>query len=410
MPDQVANPVRQPGTVQGFTLLLVNTLVVMGVAVLTSVIPLMQDHFKAFPYSDYAVPVLMTVPALWIFLLSPAAGWLSDRIGRRPLLISSMVAYAVVGTMPIYLDDIYAIFASRCGLGICEAILQTVATTMIGDYFSGRAREKWLAANSAVASLSVLVIIPLGGVLGSIFGWRGPFYAYIYSLILVAAVLLFTWEPSKADHAGEAEGATDATYQRMPWLRISSLCVLTLVFGIGFYAVLTQNGNMLATLGVSQPAQIALLTMACSIGVPVGSFLYSRIVARLHIGLLLFAAFALVGIGFWFMGNSERAIPYTCWAFVNQIGCGIALPALFVWTTRGLAHQIRGLGTGLWLAAFNFGQLGTAFVMPYLSRNLGGLANALSLLGELCLVIGVGAVVAKVFWGHRAYVHSSDSH
>src|ERR1700691_3226637 len=80
-------------------------------------------------------------------------------------------------------------------LAFCESVVMTVSTTMICDYFSGKSRERWLAGQTATASLSALAIIPLGGVLAANYGWHGPFYIYIYSLLLVAGVAIFIWEP-----------------------------------------------------------------------------------------------------------------------------------------------------------------------------------------------------------------------
>jgi MFS family permease len=82
-------------------------------------------------------------------------------------LIVGMIAYAFFGKSPIFLDDLLAIIATRIGVGVCEAIIMTVTTTLICDYFSGPAREKWLASQTAVASLSALVLIFVGGLLGS---------------------------------------------------------------------------------------------------------------------------------------------------------------------------------------------------------------------------------------------------
>jgi MFS family permease len=48
------------------------------------------------------------------------------------------VLYAVVGTAPLYLPSLTTIIASRFALGLIEAVLMTVSTTMIGDYYEGR--------------------------------------------------------------------------------------------------------------------------------------------------------------------------------------------------------------------------------------------------------------------------------
>jgi MFS family permease len=381
---------------------------VMGVSVLTTVIPLMVDHFKDAPYSQYLVPILMTLPSLWILLFSPIAGWLADRFGRRRIVIVAMFVYAFFGTMPVYLDNIYAIMLSRCGVGICESIVMTVTTTMISDYFHGHAREKWLAGQTAVASLSALIIIPLGGFLASVAGWRGPFYLYAFSLILVFGVILYTWEPEKSDHV--IEGSTvsdpDIRYHELPWARLISLCALTVIAAVMFYAIVTQNGNAMNILGVTDPARSGLFTDVCSIGVPVGTILY-RYLARMHIGYLVCLDFLLTGIGFWGMGHSLTPYQYTGWAFINQVGCGLLLPTMLVWTTRGLAYAIRGRGNGMWQGSFAIGQFVSGVAITFFGVQLGGLLGAFRAIGMVALGVAIAALIAKFIWGKRAYQPSN---
>ena len=177
---------RRPGFIQGLMLLLPITMAVMGVSLLITVVPLMYEHFKDVPHFDYLIQGgVMTMPAIWVVLFSPVAGWLADRFGRRSILIAAMIVYAGIGIAPAFLDNLYAIILTRVGVGICESVVMTVSTTMICDYFSGKSRERWLAGQTATASLSALAIIPLGGVLAANYGWHGPFYIYIYSLLLV---------------------------------------------------------------------------------------------------------------------------------------------------------------------------------------------------------------------------------
>ena len=167
---------RKPGLLQGILLLLPITLAVMGISVLAPVVPLLLEQFKNVPYHEYLVMGgILTMPAIWVLLFSPVAGLMADRFGRRNLLAASMIVYAFVGVAPVFLDDMYAIIVSRVAVGICESIVMTVSTTLISDYFKGRARERWLASQTAVASVSALGIIYLGGHFGAAYGWRGPF-------------------------------------------------------------------------------------------------------------------------------------------------------------------------------------------------------------------------------------------
>lgn len=393
-------------------LLLPITMSVMGISLLTAVVPAMSQQFRDVPNSDYMVQLMLTMPAIWILLFSPVAGWLADRYGRRNILIWSMFIYAIVGVAPTRLDNIYLIIFSRCLVGICESIVMTVTTTMIGDYFRGHAREKWMASQTAVASLAAgLVIIPLGGQLASALGWRGPFYAYLYSVVLAFGIILFTWEPEKIDHAAEAalEERGKALYDTIPWARVVGICAMTLIGSLMFYGIITQNANALVTLGVKDPASIGHYTMLASLGVPVGTFLYYA-AARLHIGLLLFLEFALVGLGFLAMSRATDPAGYSMVAFVNQVGCGLVLPTMLVWATRGLAYRIRGRVTGIWTAAFSIGQFISGVTIQFLSTHMEGqLMGAFRGLGMVALATAAGALIVRLLLGRSPAAATTGS-
>lgn len=377
-------------------LLLPITLSVMGVSVLTAVVPMMYEHFKDVPNFEYLIQGgVMTMPSIWILLFSPVAGWLADRLGRRRLLIVSMLVYAFVGIAPTFLDNLYAIIFSRMLVGICESILMTVSTTMISDYFHGKSREHWLAGQTATASLSALIIIPLGGVLAGALGWRGPFYLYLYSLLLVVGTLALIWEPIP-----EKRVAVTARVQ-FPWARILSLCALTVVASVMFYSIITQNGVALDVLGVKDPAKSGVLTMIVSIGVPIGTFVYWG-ASKLRIGWLVCLDFLLIGVGFWGMGHATNPTSYVEAGFINQIGCGLVLPTLLVWTTRGLAYEIRGRGNGAWQASFAIGQFVSGMSLTFLGKQLGGLLPAFSALSIVCFIFAAGALIGAVAVGKGA--------
>jgi MFS family permease len=385
---------RTPGPLQGIMLLLPITLAVMGISVLAPVVPLLLEQFKNVPNHEYLViGGVLTMPAIWVLLFSPIAGWMADRVGRRNLLVTSMIVYAFVGIAPVFLNNLYAIILSRVAVGICESIVMTVSTTLISDYYAGQVRERWLASQTAVASVSALGIIYLGGQLGAAYGWRGPFYLYIYSLPLAFCVLATIWEPSAVDARQAGAADSIARYREVPWARIIGICAITLLASISFYTIITKNAEALVVLGVSDPAAIGRLTMLASIGVPLGTFIFWGL-SRVPVAWLLCIDFALVGIGFAWMGQAADPHTYAWGSFINQIGCGLVLPTMLVWATRGLAYSIRGRVNGLWQAAFAIGQFLSGMVVTLLSHLLGGLLPTLAVMGKAILVFAVICAVA----------------
>ena len=221
---------RVPGRIQGIALLLPCTMAVMAVVSLTAVVPLMTEHFKDVPNADVLVPLVPVLPSLFFFLFAPIAGWIADRVGRRALLIVGLSVYGCVGVVPTLVNDLHEILVSRAFVGICEAIILTVSTTIICDYWKGQARERWIAGQTAVSQVSAIVIAVAGGVMGSIFGWFGPFYLYLSSWVLALAIWAFTWEPVRGDAADEEQlESQDVLYHTMPWGRMLGICAISVV-------------------------------------------------------------------------------------------------------------------------------------------------------------------------------------
>ncbi|MBL8270874.1 MFS transporter [Steroidobacter sp.] len=387
---------HEPGMAQGLILLLPCTLSVMGIVVLIPVLPQLMASFSHVPGYQYLIQGgVLTMPALCIALFSPLAGWLADRYGRRRILIGAMVAYGVVGIAPAFLQDLYAIVATRVGVGLCEAVIMTASTTLISDYFHGHAREKWLASQTAVASLSSLALIMIGGVLGSAYGWRGPFFVYAFGSVLAIGVWLLTWEPKFNNSATQTHNVDDPETPAFPWARIAGICAITLFASVMFYTIQTQSSLALASLGVQDPARLSVFTAIASLGVPLGTFVY-RAVLRWSIGLLLCIEFGIIGIGFVLMGKAPTAEMFVAAAALNQIGCGMILPTLLVWATRGLHFQIRGRGTGAWQATFAVGQFVCGLVVTWLALRLGGPLPAFVVLGVSSAIAALLAIA-----GHR---------
>jgi MFS family permease len=378
---------RTAGLLQGIMLLLPITLAVMGIVVLVPVLPQMMAHFAHVPNHQYLLQGgVLTMPALCVMLFSPLAGWLADRFHRRRILIIAMIAYAFLGISPIFIDDLFAIVATRVGVGVCEAVIMTVTTTLICDYFSGPAREKWLASQTAVASLSSLGLVYVGGLLGSAYGWRGPFWTYVFSLVLLIGVVAFTWEPQTPVSAKTDAREEGALSVQFPWAQMLGICAITLFASVMFYAIQTQGSLALEALGVTDPARIGKLTALANLGVPLGTLVF-RGLARWPIGLLLSCELVVIGGGFIWMGKAAESQAFVLAAGLNQVGCGMILPTLLTWATRGLAFEVRGRGTGLWTGTFSIGQFLSGMVITFVGEHAGGLSSAF-------VVVGVTAIAA----------------
>jgi MFS family permease len=389
---------REAGLATGLSLLIPITLSTMAIVLLAPILPQIMDEYKAAPNHEYWVPMVLTVPALCVAILSPIAGMLGDYFGRRKLLIGSLAIYAVIGLAPIFLIDLNTIIISRIGVGVTEAMIMVLTTTMIGDYFTGATRDKWLAAQTAVASMSALLFFNVGGFLGS-FGWRTPFWVYSSALLMLAAVLAFTWEPKKLGGVGEA-APHNVSWTGFPWSRFGGILSVTIFASVLFYTVQIMASSGLTALGSTSPARNGFLTSIASLGVPLGTFIYSRLTGT-RVARLLMLEFAIMAVGFLLMSNARSIPAFLLGCGINQIGAGLLLPTLLVWAMSQLDFDIRSRGAGLWTGAFSLGQWLSPIVITFFSLRMGGLLPSFSVLGYAALA----ALALTLVFGRRGATH-----
>jgi MFS family permease len=387
---------RDPGVPTGLSLLFPITLSTMAIVLLAPVVPQLMVEFHGVPDADYFVPIVLTMPALCIALLSPVAGAICDYFGRRRMLIASLAAYGLVGLAPIFLSALAPILFSRALVGIAEALIMVSSTTLIGDYFSGTTRDKWLAAQTAFASLSALLFFNVGGILGG-FGWRTPFWVYSSAFAMLAAVVLFTWEPGRDAPPADGVGHQlhNSSWAAFPWRQMSGVVAVTIFGSILFYTVQIQAASGLAAHGIASPARIGFMTSVASLGVPIGTYIYGKL-DHGHVSRLLLVEFLMLGIGFLVMSFADSAEGFLAGCAINQIGAGLLLPTLLVWAVSQLAFEVRARGTGIWQSAFALGQFLSPIIVTFFTRREGGLLPAFQWLGYAGLAAAVIAAVGSL--------------
>ncbi|WP_115162740.1 MFS transporter [Kocuria rosea] len=358
---------------------------VLGAVLLAPILPSMTQAFAGTPGVEFLVPVVLTVPALMIALLAPFAGVIADRVGRKVLLLVAMVAYSLFGTMPLWLDSLTAIVASRVGVGIAEAAIMTVCTTLITDYYTGARRDKYLGMQVLVATLAATAFFALGGALGAQ-GWRVPFWLYLAAALIAIPMAFVLWEPAK-----DTQKAASAP---VPWQQIATPSAVTLFGGIVFYALIVQLPYVLTNLGVTDVKVIGAGTAIASLATAAGALSF-RFTAKHGPARLLPVAFGLAAVGLvvvWFASSVPVALSG---AVITSAGTGLLLPTLLTWAVSGLSLEQRGRGTGIWTGSLYIGQFVSPIVLGITATTLGGLPMALGALGILAAVAAVAAAITK---------------
>jgi MFS family permease len=179
-------------------LLFASTMTVMSGAIIAPALPGISRHFPDQP--QVVIQLILTLPALMITLFSPLMGYLADRFGRKKLLLMMLGIYGFAGVAGFFIDRVDLLLSSRALMGIAVAGILSISTTLVGDYFDGAERARFLGLQSSCMALGGVIFINLGGLLSD-WSWRGPFLLYMTGVLLLPYAWAILQEPQSSDDA-----------------------------------------------------------------------------------------------------------------------------------------------------------------------------------------------------------------
>jgi MFS family permease len=370
----------------GITLVFLQTLPTLAIAALVAVLPDLFRTFADVPHRELLVPMVLTVPALCVALFSSLLGFLTDRYGRRRVLLPSLLAFAIFGLGPILVEGLPAILVTRFIVGIAEAGILTVGNSLMGDYFDGEERRRWLGRQTIVGPIASIVYVAIGGTLGAV-SWRVPFLLYLVGLAVLAAGMFTLPEPRRK--AILERRTRDET--PFPWRSAAAVAAVTLLVSVVFFVQNVQHGRIFGDLGAGDSTRIAWLINAASIGSLLAGVTY-RYVNRpsgWYFGLM-FLVWGIGYIGLAFVPNYLAAVPFDG---IANFGAGLSIPTMIAWTLSKFPEEHRGRGMGVWAASFFVGEFLSPLIVSLIGAPGLSFLQSVGVVGVACLVFAAIAAL-----------------
>ena len=371
----------RPGFMHGLVIVALAWVGPAAGVVIAPILPTMAHVFRADPHVDLKIALVATGPALLVALASLPYGFLLDRFGRRKILMAALAYYGLVGMAPFVLSSLDWIVATRLAVGLGEGAVITASTALVADYFTGKERERWMAAQTGAAPLAAVGLVLLGGALGAM-GWHPPFLIYAGGWMLLVPAFMLLFEPAiRAAPGGDAPPPpADFKWTKSFW--ISAALALSMVC---FMLPIIQFGFLATERGMTSPSTIGMWSALVTLGNPLGSIIFvflpfSSAPRKLVIAYVLFAA------GFLLMGAVPTTAAAIAGSLMANLGAGIMFPALATWLLATLPPAVRGRGSGLFVMATFLGQFSSPLIILALQRLTGTLSHAVIAVGCVCAI------------------------
>jgi MFS family permease len=336
--------------------------------------------------------VLLSVPALFIIIGAPVTGWICDRWGRKSLLNVSLVVFGISGVSTYWADSFLFMFVGRAILGIAIAGIKTSTVAMVGDFFVGEERKKFLGWQGSAVKFGGLGFMLIGGYLAEL-DWQSPFLGYLLSFVLLPFVIFKITEsmPEK----GPSTIASRAAYKLEAIPKGPALFVFisaTLASALFFVTPVQLRFFYEDKFGLSPLYFSWAVVVANGMGALV-SIWYNKVKSRLNYTSIYALVFGTMGLGYLILTLMPGYYSTLLGMLIAGIGFGLFIPNQSDWIMSFTAPSRRGMAVGLVTTAMFMGQfLSALLIEPFVVEN-----NPDAVWQSLAAFLGVLTVLYIIF-------------
>jgi MFS family permease len=359
---------------------------------------------------DLGLPFEETVSIGFILYLlfglgAPLAGWATDRIGARRVLILCLLCGGISGATVAFAPNLLWARLALGGLGLAASLYHPAGLALLSNHFEKKVGRAF-AINGMAGNVGIGLTPLLGGLIASLFDWRAAFVLLSLPGLLFGLVFLFVSVPDAIPSRPDGEEARAKA--AFDWRPVALFSIAVIAGGLAYRlhtlvvpALIQERIPMLAGLEHALPGlehvdnlgATALTSVAYCMGV-FGQWAGGRIADRHPLAPSYFC-FHLIGMPLVAIAAIASGLPLLLALFgylffsigmqpiENSLIAKLTPPA---W--RGRAYAAK------FLLAFGVGSLG-AYVVGWV-HPFGGLgASLMTATGlELVLVLAVGGIWA----------------
>ena len=303
---------------------LVSLIAILGVASITPAFPKLREALNVPAPNIGLLITFFTFPTV---VLGPIIGILADRLGRKKILVPSLLLFGIAGAACAFARDFNLLLLLRFLQGIGAAPLLSLSVTLIGDLYTGARRATAMGYNASVSSIGTATYPIIGGTLATM-GWNYPFILPMVAIPVGLLVLFGLKNPEPKGERNLKEYLRNALKtlknRQLAGLFIASAANFVLLYGayVTYLPLLIQNSFN------STAFVIGLLLSSVSVAIAFTSSQLGRLTRRFSEATLIRASFVFYAVALLIIPFMPSIwlllIPTT----IFGVGLGIGFPSI----------------------------------------------------------------------------------
>ncbi|MCK6547505.1 MFS transporter [Myxococcota bacterium] len=324
---------------------------------LTIVIPLLPRYGEQLGASTIVATSLFSVYSLCQLLSGPALGRLSDRIGRKPVLLASQLGTLVGFLVLAFADSLWMLFLGRILDGLTAGNL-SIAQAYISDVTKPENRTKAFAIIGIAFGTGFMFGPAISGILADRYGLSAPFFlsAALSALSVIATATLLPKvdvKPHEAEAKGRLDYLKELFAREAPRNRLLEFFFFALSFA-------TLNGGLTLFLERRFGYSIAEAGYVFAFSGFVGAVVQGgigRLVKRLGDERLSLVGFVSMALGFFLLAPTTVLPALLVVIVIASFGSAVTRPTLTTLLTKSVGPTEQGAALGVSQSVNGMGQI-----------------------------------------------------
>jgi DHA1 family multidrug resistance protein-like MFS transporter len=332
--------------------------VMLGFGMMIPILPYYVDSFGA---SGSSLGLLMATYALMQLLFAPVWGSLSDRVGRRPILLLGVLGNAITQLLFGLATSLWMLFVARALAGVLSSATQPAAMAFIGDSTSEEQRGGGMGVLGAAMGVGMVLGPGLAGWLATDSLALPFFLASGLSMIALLLIAAFLPESLPEQARSAADEKISGPSFRAMWSALVGptgfLFILALLLSFGLTNFESIFGLYALTRYEYGPEVVgSILTMIGLVAALVQGLLTGVLSRRLGEVVIIWAALAISAIGFLLMILAESYLTVVATVCFFIVGNALLRPSVASLISRRAAEG-QGVAMGLNNAFMSLGRI-----------------------------------------------------